>query len=409
MKKLTKIYILTFIIISLFGSSIFLLNNKNYSFFSNLSNIKIDIFHNNLPKPDITLSDNKQNNNQTKPPTIDELLTKMSLEEKIGQMLIIEYRKPTFDSNLKNLLDEVKPGGFILFSENFQTHNQTITLINNIKKNAKIPIFISIDQEGGRVQRLKYLKGADIKTIPSMSEIGASNNQYLAYKTGKDIGNDLNKYGINMNFAPVLDVYSNPNNTVIGERSFGNNAYLVSKMGIALAKGLKDKNIIPVYKHFPGHGNTETDSHYDLPIVNKTKKDLANLDLIPFIEAIKNNAEIIMVGHLAVPEITKDYTPASLSKKLITDFLKKELNYNNIVITDALNMKALTNNYSDKEIVINAIKAGVDILLMPNNPINTIKYIKDAIQKGIIKEEQINNSVKKILQLKNKYGFNIFS
>lgn len=341
---------------------------------------------------------------ENKPEEIEINLNNLTIEEKIGQMLIIDYQKPTFDEELKNTLEKIKPGGFILFSANFQNYNQSLELINNIKNTSKIPMFISIDQEGGRVQRLKNLKGAAITSIPSMAKIGATKNIENAYNTGNKIANDLNKFGINMNFAPVIDVYSNNKNKVIGDRSFGNDPYLVAKMGISLSKGLKDNNIIPVFKHFPGHGNTKTDSHYDLPIINKSKEELLALDLIPFIEAIKNNADIIMIGHLAIPSITNDYTPASLSTKIINDLLKNELNYQGLVITDALNMKAITNNYSDKEIYKLAINAGVDILLMPNNPLEAINIIKELINENEITEEQINSSVQKILKIKSKYN-----
>jgi len=276
--------------------------------------------------------------------------------------------------------------------------------MKDIKNTAKTPMFLSIDQEGGNVDRLKTIKGITFSKMPAMADIGKTNDTSIAYGTGANIAHNLKMLSLNMNFAPVIDVYSNPKNTVIGTRSFGSNAEVVTKMGLALSKGLKDNNIIPVYKHFPGHGNTETDSHVDLPIVNKSKEELLKEELIPFKEAIANGAEVIMIGHLAIPSITNSYIPASLSKKIITNLLKEELNYKNIVITDALNMKALTNNYTEKEIIEKSINAGVDILLMPENPINAVSIIIDSIKNGTIKEEQINNSVKKILELKYKYN-----
>lgn len=335
---------------------------------------------------------------------ITKTLNEMTLEEKIGQMMIIAYRKPTINDELSNLLNTVKPGGFIFFKENLVTYNESLELIKDIKNTAKTPMFLSIDQEGGNVDRLKTIKGITFSKMPAMADIGKTNDTSIAYGTGANIAHNLKMLSLNMNFAPVIDIYSNPKNTVIGTRSFGSNAEVVTKMGLALSKGLKDNNIIPVYKHFPGHGNTETDSHVDLPIVNKSKEKLLKEELIPFKEAIANGAEVIMIGHLAIPSITNSYIPASLSKKIITNLLKEELNYKNIVITDALNMKALTNNYTEKEIIEKSINAGVDILLMPENPINAVSIIIDSIKNGTIKEEQINNSVKKILELKYKYN-----
>lgn len=354
---------------------------------------------------------NQKETNQNKTPIketnqdyISKLLEEMTLEEKIGQMMIIHYREPKLDETLNNMLKTIKPGGFIFFKENLVTYEDSLELIKNIKDSAKIPMFLSIDQEGGKVDRLKTIKGISFSNMPTMSEIGKTNDEEIAYGTGAQIAHNLKMLDLNMNFAPVLDIYSNPKNTVIGTRSFGDNAEIVSKMGLALSKGLKDNNIIPVYKHFPGHGNTETDSHIDLPIVSKTKEELLKEEIIPFQKAIANDADVIMIGHLAVPSITNSYIPASLSKKIITNFLKEEIGYQNLVITDALNMKALTNNYSEKEIIEKSINAGVDILLMPENPINAVNVIKEGITSGSIKEEQINNSVKKILNLKYKYN-----
>lgn len=331
---------------------------------------------------------------------VEEQLEKMTLEEKIGQMIIVFYASDHMDNTLKSALTEVQPGGFILFKDNITTYEKTLKLIKEIKELVSIPMFMSIDEEGGTIQRLYYLKDKEITDIPDMYEVGKKNDLSLTYEVGKVIAEELRVFGINMDFAPVIDVFSNPLNTVIGKRSFGDNPSLVSKNGYELAKGLEDNGVIAVYKHFPGHGNTSVDSHENLPIVDKTKEELMNFDLIPFIDAINNNAKVIMIGHLAVPDITKDNTPASLSKTLITDFLKKELKYDGLVITDALNMKALTNYYSDSEICGKAVDAGVDILLMPSSSRKCLKSVLDEIKSGKIDEKRIDESVRKILKLK---------
>ena len=331
---------------------------------------------------------------------VEETLSKMTIDEKIGQMITIYYSAPSMDQTLKKAIEEVRPGGFILFSENMTSFDGTLRLIKDIKELSSIPMFISIDQEGGIVQRLLSIKGVDVSNIPSMYDVGLKNDLSLTYEVGKLIAEELKVFGINMDYAPVIDVYSNPNNTVIGKRSFGTSTSVVSNQGLMLAKGLEDNGIIPVFKHFPGHGNTETDSHYDLPVVTKSKEELMNSDLIPFKDAIDNNASVIMVGHLAVPSITNDNTPASLSKTLITDFLKKELNYKGLVVTDALNMGALTKYYSKEEICGKAVEAGVDILLMPTSSRVCLKSVKDALNNKKITEDQINESVRKILTIK---------
>ncbi len=375
MKKILKLCSLTFIIIVL--SACFKNDTTNYN-----------------------------NNKDTKNHINDasKIVNSMTIDEKIGQLFIIHYNKPEITEEFKHILETVKPGGFTLFNENIKTYEQTTKLIKDINSTAKIPMFISIDQEGGRVQRLKSMPGMNIINIPSMSKIGESNDENQAYNTGITIANDLKKFSINMNFAPVIDIYLNPKNTVIGDRSFGNNAETVSKMGLSLANALKNNNIIPVYKHFPGHGNTEKDSHVEIPIITKTKEELYQDELIPFKNAISNNADIIMVGHLALPKITNDYTPASLSKQVVTDLLKNELGYKNLIITDALNMKAITNNYSEKQIYELAINAGVDILLMPNDPILAFNSIKKSLEEGTINETTITKSVEKIIALKLKYN-----
>lgn len=342
----------------------------------------------------------------TNPPTppnqeVKYTIDNLTLEEKIGQMLIVSYRSTTMDETLKQVLETNKPGGFILFKENFTNYENTIKFIDDIQSTANIPLFLSIDQEGGKVQRLKDLEDRKATEIPPMQQIGKTNDTQLAYNVGKIIAEELQVFGINMDFAPVLDIVSSEKNTVIGNRSFGENAQIVSDMGISLAKGLEENGVIPVYKHFPGHGSTITDSHYDLPVLEKTKEELLSSELIPFQKAIENHAEVIMIGHLAIPNITQDETPASLSKVLITDLLKTEMGFQGLVVTDALNMGALTKHYSEKEIYELAINAGVDLLLMPTSSTSAIKYIKESIEEGKIKEEQIDRSVTKILKLKS--------
>ena len=334
---------------------------------------------------------------------ISNYLNGMSLEEKLGQMLMISNRTPTMTSELNTTLNHVKPGGFIFFAENFTNQENSKKLIKDINDTAKIPMLLSIDQEGGRVQRIKSQNDIIVTDIPPMSDIGATNDFEKAYEVGVTIGTDLKTFGLNMNFAPVLDVLTNTENKSILGRSFGNNSTTVSEMGINVANGLKSTGIIPTYKHFPGHGSTTVDSHYELPVLTKTKEELWESDLIPFQNAIHNQAEVIMIGHLAIPNITNNNIPSSLSKEIITDLLKNELNYKGIVITDALNMKAITKYYSESQIYEMAINAGVDILLMPEHPEMAINMIKDSIEKGKIKESQINDSVKKILTLKYKY------
>ena len=329
---------------------------------------------------------------------VENQMKKMTIEEKIAQMLVVYYNNDTVDSNLENILKETSLGGFILTKDNITTYDKTRQFVKDLQKNSKIPMIISIDEEGGNVQRLEYLIDEKVTHIPYMYDLGKTKDTNLAYNTGKVVAEELRTIGVNVTYAPVLDIYSNPNNTVIGKRSFGEDYNLVSTMALAFNKGLEDNKVMGTYKHFPGHGDTETDSHYKLPIINKTYDELKNNELIPFQKAIEDGAKIIMIGHIALPQITKDNTPATLSKKIVTDILKKDMKYDGLIITDALNMGALTNDYTDEEIYTKAINAGVDLLLMPNGSKKTISLIKKNI-----KEERIDESVRKILTFKYKY------
>lgn len=331
---------------------------------------------------------------------VNSKIKKMSLREKISQMLILYYYSDTVDDTLKDVIKISKPGGFILFDQNITSYQKTLDFVKTLQENSEIPLFISIDQEGGSVQRFNSLSDYSVTKIPSMYNLGITNDEKLSYNVGKVIAEELRTIGVNMTYAPVVDIYSNPDNKVIGKRSFGSNKEIVSKMALALSKGLNDHGVISVYKHFPGHGDTSKDSHYDLPVINKTKEELLNNELVPFVDAIKNGADVIMIGHLSVPKITGDNTPASLSKKVITELLKGELEYNGLVITDALNMGALTKNYTSSEIYEKAINAGVDMLLMPGGSKKTIDLIEESVKNGKINEENINKSVKKILEFK---------
>lgn len=323
----------------------------------------------------------------------------LSIDEKIAQMLIVYYIGDEYDENLSNIIKEVKPGGFILMSDNITTYDRTLNFVKGMQNDSDIPMIISTDEEGGSVQRIKGIRDISVTDIPYMYYLGQTKDKNLAYKVGEIIANELRTIGVNLTYAPVMDIYSNPNNTVIGKRSFGSDPNTVYDMATSLKNGIEDNLVNTCIKHFPGHGDTETDSHFEIPIINKTLVELENSDLLPFIKSI-NDTNMIMVGHIALPKITNSSIPASLSKEIVTDLLKNKYNYRGLVITDALNMRSLTNNYSDKEIYTMAINAGVDLLLMPNGSKNAIKYIKEAIDDEEIDINTINESVRKILTYK---------
>lgn len=335
---------------------------------------------------------------------LEYMLNNMSLSEKIGQMIMIDYRDTlNMTIALEKILDKYNPGGFILFKSNVADFKQTQKLLSDIKNIGDIPAIISVDQEGGRVQRLDERVG--FEKYPPMAEIGATLDESVAFKLGEKIGSELKSIGVDMDMAPVLDIFSNPQNRVIADRAFGQNSEIVKKMSLAFADGLSSKKIIPVGKHFPGHGDTVKDSHVDLPIIDKDLEELRRLELIPFIEAVRKKLPGLMVAHIAVPKIILDNTPASLSKIMISDLLRKDMGYDGLIMPDSLKMKALSNYFTNEQIYLRCINAGNDFLLMPQDISEAYNIIYQNIDSGKISVNRINASVYRILSTKFDYGF----
>ena len=335
-----------------------------------------------------------------------EVVSKMSLEEKIGQMILAGISGTTMDANTKKLVNQFHIGGIIFYKNNFNTPAQTIQLVNQLKteNSSRLPLFLSTDQEGGRVTRLP----GGLTNFPTNEQIGKVNNREFSYKIGTLLGRELKEFGLNLDFAPVLDINSNPNNPVIGDRSFGNNLEIVSELGIQTMKGIQSQNVIPTIKHFPGHGDTSVDSHLDLPIVNKSLKELKELELIPFERAIDDGADVVMVAHILLPKLDKT-NPASMSKAIMTDLLRDQLSFNGVIITDDMTMGAITEHFDIGKAAVESVKAGSDIILVGhnyNNVVEIISSLKTAVQNGEISEQRLNESTERIIQLKRKYNIN---
>jgi beta-N-acetylhexosaminidase len=358
------------------------------------------------------VGEKQPNNNEIEKekPVVDlikEKIKTMTLEEKIGQMVIIGLDSYNVDENTVDMIQNKKVGGFILFKKNVNDSGQLLNLVNSLKEqnsNNKIPLFISIDEEGGKVSRVPN----EFKNLPTNREIGKVNNEDFSYEIGNILAMQLNAFGINMDFAPVLDVNTNPNNPVIGNRSFGNEPNIVSDLGIATMKGIKDKGVIPVVKHFPGHGDTSVDSHIGLPSIDNDLNRLNEIELVPFKNAIKNKADVVMVAHILMTKIDPNY-PASMSKKVINDILRDDLNFDGVVITDDMTMGAILKNYDINDAAIKSVNAGTDIILVCHNNDNQVNIINSLIQgvkDGEISEDRIDESVYRILKLKDKYNIN---
>ncbi|MDM5315439.1 beta-N-acetylhexosaminidase [Fictibacillus sp. b24] len=353
----------------------------------------------------------------TKYDLIAKAITSMTVKEKIGQMLMPDFRTwngknvTEMNDEIKELVKKYHLGGVILFRENVVTTEQTTRLVDEYKKaNEDYGLLISIDQEGGIVTRLQ--SGTD---FPGNMALGATRSTELAESVGHAIGSELHSLGINMNLAPVLDVNNNPDNPVIGVRSFGGDPQLVAELGTSYTKGLQSAGMAATAKHFPGHGDTAVDSHLGLPSVPHDKERLLEVELYPFQQAMDQGIDAIMTAHVTFPKIDpttviskKDGTeialPATLSHEVLTNLMRKEMGFEGVISTDALNMKAIADHFGAVDAVIRAVNAGTDIILMPVGLEEVANGLYKAVEKGEITEERINESVERLLTLKAKRG-----
>lgn len=356
------------------------------------------------------MKSNKPNhiNDGGKVDALKEKIDRMTLDEEIGQMVIAGIDGYEVDDNTKSLLKDYHVGGFILYGYNVKDAMQLTELLNNIKNENSsydnIPLFLSVDEEGGRVNRMP----PEIKNFPSNLIVGSRNDEKLSYNIGSTIGYELKSFGFNMDFAPVLDINSNPNNPVIGDRSFGQDADIVSRLGVKTMNGIESQGVISVVKHFPGHGDTSVDSHIGLPRVDYGLDRLSNFELVPFRNAIENGADAIMVAHILLPQIDPNY-PSSLSNRIITGILRNQMGYDGVVMTDDITMGAIVKHYDLNNAVLDSINAGTDIILVGHgydNALKVISSIKKAVNSGEIQKIRIDQSVYRILKLKQKYYIN---
>lgn len=332
-------------------------------------------------------------------------INKLSIQEKIGQMVIIGMDTNYITDRIRTMITKYKIGGIILYRKNFSTYAEMIELIKQLKelnKSNKIPLFISIDQEGGRVNRMPK----EIKNLPAANIIAKQGGIDLVKDAASITGELLSKSGYNLNFSPVLDIKRFADSHAIGDRCYGDNKEEVAIYGTCVMQELQRQGIVSVVKHFPGHGATKKDSHYMLPIIKESIKSIEKEDMYPFEYAITKGADAILVGHLLIKNTTWMY-PASLSRKFIFKYLRKKYKYNGVVVTDDLKMRAIKFLYGTDAAVVKAVKAGNDIIVFRFNKEEekrTLEKLEKLVKKGKIKESRINKSVNRIIKLKQKYN-----
>jgi len=344
---------------------------------------------------------------------VEEWMETHSLEEKVAQMFMVTPDKLTGYSNVtaagsvtEESIREYPVGGLIYFKENLENPDQTKEMLDNTKKYYQeqdtIMPFLATDEEGGLVSRIGNNSNFDLSNVGDMRDIGDTGDPQNAAQIGDTLGAYLAEIGFNMDMAPDADVLTNPQNEIIGNRSFGTDADLVAKMATAEASSMRQYGVLPVYKHFPGHGATVGDTHDGFVSIDQTLEELYEDELVPFQEAISQDAEVIMVGHISVPNITGSNEPSSLSHYMITDVLRGQMGYEGVVITDAMNMGAIADNYSSADMAVQAVNAGVDIILMPVNFQKAYQAVLDAVKSGDVPEARIDESVRRILRVKYK-------
>lgn len=336
---------------------------------------------------------------------VEAIISEMTLEEKVAGLFVVTPEGITgVDTALqagdgtKTALEKYPVGGLIYFKKNIQSEDQIKKMVENSVSYAKYPMFIAVDEEGGVVARLA--DGLKLDNVGPMAEIGSTGDTAKAYEAMKTVGTYMTSYGFNLNFAPVADVLTNAENSSIGDRSFGTEPTAVAGMVVSAMNGLEETGVTACVKHFPGLGDASEDTHNGLAVIDKSLDELKQNELIPFVEAIENGANMIMVGHMSLPQVVGDNTPATMSKEVISDLLRSELGFNGVVITDAMNMGAITEYYGADEAAIRAFKAGADMVLMPEDFKLAYEGVIEAVKDGTISEERINNSLKRVFRIK---------
>lgn len=341
----------------------------------------------------------------------ENILAGMTLEQKIMQLFFITPEALTGVSQVTAAGEATREafrnrpvGGIVYFESNLTESQQVKDMLSGMMDISMdvtgLPVFLATDEEGGQVRRLSGRGFGDVPYIDTMYSVGLTGEKKKAEETGKTIGSYLTDYGFNVDFAPVADIFSNPENTVIADRSFGNNAAAVSAMVSSFVKGMEETGVCATLKHFPGHGDTAEDSHVGGAASYRTLGELEESELRPFQAGIDAGAQFVMAGHISLPSVLPDDTPASLSYDILTGLLRNKMGFEGIIITDALNMGAVTSRCESADAAVQAFMAGSDMILMPADFESAYQGILQAAQYGIISEERLDDSVRRILCVK---------
>lgn len=343
---------------------------------------------------------------EEKPSLVDETLAGMTLHEKVCQMMFVTPEELTGEDGVtvagdatRQALENYPVGGIVYFAKNLESQDQVKEMIDNSQKYSSIGLFVATDEEGGMVNRLMDTVGTTY--IGSMYYYKDDGDE-TAYENAYTIANDMSALGFNLDFAPVADVWSNPDNTVIGERAYSDDYAQAAELVGNAVKGFNDGGVMCTLKHFPGHGDTAEDSHYSSAYVHRTKEEIMADEMQPFRSGIEAGAEFVMVGHLIVPDI--DEVPATLSYKIATGILRDELKFEGVAITDSFEMESIADNYSVDDAVVMSVKAGMDMILQPKDMASAVNSIEQAVADGELSEDRIDESVRRILTLKESRG-----
>ena len=344
---------------------------------------------------------------------VETMLWQMTLEEQVAQMFVVTLDAlsdatdslKTVDETVRNSFSRIPVGGVLCMGENLKEPKQTMALCDDLQslsmERLGLPLFLCVDEEGGTVARISGNPSFGLTPIPPMSEIGATGDSKQASEIGRTIGIYLSALGFNVDFAPDADVLTNPQNRVVGSRSFGSSAERVTEMALAFSKGLSERGVLPCWKHFPGHGGTKEDSHKGVAILHASMEELLQSEeLSPFLHAARAGVPMIMTGHIAVPEAVGTTYPASLNGKLIGILRGPGVEYDGLLITDSLGMRAITQLVSPAEAAVLAVEAGNDLLLLSDHLEEAYQAVLTAVADGRISEERINESVRRILRCK---------